>query len=716
MNIKTIFLVFAMFITAEQYAWSQQKVAKHPSGPMADLSKINPGQYDGTWWNRTPIRLIQTNMSEIDAQMDVDAYVKSIVDASGNVALINVGGIVANYPTKLPFHYRNTFMKGDLIGELVKRLHAKGIKVIARFDLSKVNEKIAVQKPEWLYLGTNGKPVTENGQVHTCVNGGYQQEYSLEILKEVISNYPVDGIFFNAPGYTTTDYAGKDYGICQCENCKKRFLAMTGLKLPVTAADPGMREYRAFQKTTADDLFKKIESTTKKLNPNLIIISYSEAGVNMIRIESSSSLSNEYEWNYNATDHVKTILGTYKDRMPSNLLQHFLALTYRHISTSPNIERTWVLENMLNGAPLDVYVAGTLLNQEDREFFPIMNDLFRFHKNNEKLFTNLQPASDIALIKGSAQEYRGLIKLLTEEHIMYDIIDPSEIGSDRTPRKLSDYKAVILGDVTGMSDDHIAYLDNYVKNGGKLLVTGFPGKNDGTGKPRSTIALQSLGVMPDYELFPRTFSTYLKLTANDHAAMGQNEFKDIGLVMMYSDMLKLKPLDNTKSYMKLVPATRFGPPEKIYIDDSQITNTPGMFSNTYGKGQSVFIPWLLGTEYYLKGHHAHKALFVAAIKNLLKVDMSLKTDASPLIEMTHLVNRNNAFEWIGMINHTGQVGSSLLQPVTIQNTTVRFKPLKPVTEVRLMRSGKKINFKQANGWITCVVPQLADFEMILYLY
>jgi hypothetical protein len=72
---------------------------------------IDPGHYDTTWWNRTPIRLIQTNLREIDALMDVDAFVKSIEDASANVVLLNVGGIVANYPTKLPFHYRNTYMK-----------------------------------------------------------------------------------------------------------------------------------------------------------------------------------------------------------------------------------------------------------------------------------------------------------------------------------------------------------------------------------------------------------------------------------------------------------------------------------------------------------------------------------------------------------------------------------------------------------------------------
>ena len=91
-----------------------------------NLSAINPGRYDSTWWNRAPYRLVQTNLREIDATMDVDAYVQSMVDASTNIVLINVGGIVANYPTKLPYHFRNTYMKGDLVGDLVKGLHAKG--------------------------------------------------------------------------------------------------------------------------------------------------------------------------------------------------------------------------------------------------------------------------------------------------------------------------------------------------------------------------------------------------------------------------------------------------------------------------------------------------------------------------------------------------------------------------------------------------------------
>jgi hypothetical protein len=99
------------------------------------------------------------------------------------------------------------------------------------------------------------------------------------------------------------------------------------------------------------------------------------------------------------------------------------------------------------------------------------------------------------------------------------------------------------------------------------------------------------------------------------------------------------------------------------------------------------------------------------------VESAIETNASPVIEMTHLANLNGAFEWIGMINHSGFLGTSVREPVTIHNTTIRLKPLNPVKEVRLMRSGLNLKFKQqSNGWIECVVPQIDDFEMLLCLY
>lgn len=685
----------------------------------AQLPPIDPGRYDDSWWNRAPYRLVQTNLREIDATMDTDAYVQSMVDASANVVLLNVGGIVANYPTKLPFQYRNPYMKGDLVGTLVRKLHDKGIRVIGRFDFSKLNESLAAKRPEWLYVGTDGQHVNYNGQVHTCINGGYQQEYSKEILKEAITAYPLDGIFFNMIGYTTSDYSGVYHGICQCENCKKRFYDSTGHALPVKTDvnDPVFREYNVFKKTTADKLFNEIQQHIKMLNPKLMINTYADAGVDMIASESSASISDDIEWNYSATDNVKRILGSYRDRSPGNLLIYFQDIGFRHIGTSPNLARVWMLENMLHGAPLGFVVIGTLVNYEDRIFIPTLNDLYGFHKKYEKLFTNLQSVADVGLIRGSTEEYRGMIKLLTEEHIPFDIIEPSAAGTERMPRPLSDYQALILPDLRSMDERLLRVIDNYVENGGKILATGATSTHDGNGTPLNKIRLASLGVGSEYERLPRAKSTYLKVSPSDKSELGEKEFSDFTIMMMYSDFLKCRPLtESAKGFMRLIPETMFGPPEKSYFTSEEVTDVPGLITNTHGKGKSVFVPWNLGSMYYAKGNYMHRALFVGALKNVLKVNSTLITDASPTLEISHLANRNGAFEWIGMINHTGQLGGSYREPVTLPSTRIRFRPQKPVKEVRLMRSDKVLTFREDDGWVECVVPEIKDFEMVVSFY
>jgi hypothetical protein len=448
-----------------------------------------------------------------------------------------------------------------------------------------------------------------------------------------------------------------------------------------------------------------------------MINTYAEAGVDMIASESSASISDEQEWNYSATDNVKRVLGSYKDRSPGNLLIYFQDIGFRHIGTSPNLAKVWLLENMLHGAPLGFVVIGTLVNYEDRVFIPALNDLYGFHKKNEKLFTNLQSVARIALIRGSGDEYRGMIKLLTEEHILYDILEPSVVGTARPPRQLNEYDALILPNVESMDDRLISVIDNYVKNGGRILATGATSTRDGSGKPMNSIRLEALGVMSHYQNFERAKSTYLKVSQEDKAAFGEREFRDFSIMMMYSDFLICKPRGNSSAgLLSLVPETMFGPPEKCYFTEEEITDVPGVITNTFGRGRSVFIPWQLGSQYHFKGNYMHRALLVGALRNILKVESTLVTDASPLIEVSHMFNRNDAFEWIGMINHSGQVGGSHLEPIPVHNITIRFRPQKGLKEMMLMRSGKMLEFKESNGWVECVVPEVDDFEMVVGVY
>ncbi len=195
------------------------------------------GKNKAGWW-LTPQRIVQTNLREIDATMDTDQYVREVQEFGANTVLFNVGGIVANYPTELKYHWRNTHMEGDLLGTVLPKLHAVGVKMVGRFDFSKINEEYAAQNPQWLYVSEKGENINYNGQVHTCLMGGYQQDTMFKILKEATTRYPLDGVFFNMIGFPQNDYSRVFHGVCQCASCKTSFKDYCSLDLPKHDGDP----------------------------------------------------------------------------------------------------------------------------------------------------------------------------------------------------------------------------------------------------------------------------------------------------------------------------------------------------------------------------------------------------------------------------------------------------------------------------------------------
>jgi hypothetical protein len=66
-----------------------------------------------------------------------------------------------------------------------------------------------------------------NGTVATCVNGLYQQDKSLDILREALTRYPIDGVFFNMFGYQTRDYSGRVFGCAGVRPAGRGFMGCT---------------------------------------------------------------------------------------------------------------------------------------------------------------------------------------------------------------------------------------------------------------------------------------------------------------------------------------------------------------------------------------------------------------------------------------------------------------------------------------------------------
>ena len=703
------------------------------------------GTPEKDWWLKKPYRMVQTNLREIDATLDLDRYMQSLRSFHAEVVLFNTGGIVANYPTELPYHFRNTHMKGDFVGSVLERIHKEGIRFIARFDFSKVNEQVARDHPDWLYMGDTGDskaiptaapapdarasgpatklpaaagPVNYNGQVHTCVNGKYQQECALAILDEALNRYPVDGVFFNMIGYQTRDYSGVYHGICRCESCVKRFREETGKDLPAKEDfhDPVFRAYEVFRRHTSRELYHRIRETIKKHGDGLAIATYTHEGVDIFRSESNSGIDRPFpEWDYSAADNIRGVLGSWSGMAVANTAVHFIDFPYRHVGVSPHLTRARLASDIAHGGWVDYYVIGTLEGQEDRKPFGPAREVFAFHAENEKWLAGTRPVAHLALVRpshsgvaGSGAEYRGLFRMLTEAHILFDVVDDTVLDK---PDRLKGFKAVLLPDARCLSDEDMEAVESYVEAGGLLLATGLTATRDAHAEPRNGVALKCLGVGKVKTEHGRERGSYLRVSRGDKEAL--HGFEEMDLLHLDTPFMACEAASGVRTFLSRIPPAMFGPPEKCYYGAE--TGEPGMLCATAGKGKAVFIPWFPGASHARYAHHGPVALVAAALHDLLGFVQRLHTDASPLVEVALHEEADGRWMWLGMVNHSGHLGTAYHAPIPVRDIRVSFSipPGMSVKSVKSLRRKHDLHFTTGAGEVRFTLDELGEFDVIL---
>src|SRR6516225_9060827 len=81
-------------------------------------------------WYAVMRRCGQINYNERDPlTMDAEAWGDYWASLKVDAVLLNGGGIVAFYPTQVPYHHRSEFLgKRDLFGEMVAAMKRRGIR------------------------------------------------------------------------------------------------------------------------------------------------------------------------------------------------------------------------------------------------------------------------------------------------------------------------------------------------------------------------------------------------------------------------------------------------------------------------------------------------------------------------------------------------------------------------------------------------------------
>jgi len=404
---------------------------------------------------------------------------------------------------------------------------------------------------------------------------------------------------------------------------------------------------------------------------------------------------------------------SWRNKAIGNVAINFPDYRCRHSSVSPYLTELRLVENMLNGGWLDYCVIGTLENQEDRLVFDNVRDVFGFHAENEKWLTNTKPVADICLINGGGNEYKGLFRILSENHILFDVISAKAMTGTETPKALEKYQLLVLPDIRNLSDAFCARLDAYVRGGGKILATGKTSTCDQLGNNLNAIRLKSAGVKASFRLQPHKRGTYFRIGSADKKLLRSSKLDALDIVYLDSDFLECEATGTTEGLLGYIPPAMFGPPERCYY--TEVTDIPGLFYSKYGKGSAAFFPWKIGQHYEKRSHHGHSLLIMAALEGLLKLERSIVVETSPLVEVNRRVSGDGKFEWVGLVNQSGQNGTAFHKPIPVSDIVLKLRGEGEIKGVRLLRAGEELKFSTGkDGWVKCVVPKLERFEIVLY--
>jgi hypothetical protein len=681
-------------------------------------SALSKWPSDMPWWKANNLRLIQTNLPAYEASLNVDSLIADLQYFSANVLLINAGGIMAFYPTKLDFHYINPHMKEKMLGEVIEKCHNIGIRVIVRFDFSRVHESIFKEHPDWCYFSPEQKRIIDDDMYVASVNAPYVQHKSHKIVEEVIDNYSIDGLFINMPGYHTQNYyEGKYYGIDQNEHDKKRFAAYSGgLLLPEKedSDDPVFKKYEEFKSYTVSDWLKEMSAMVKSKSDQIAICTYSDDYVDIIRHESQAH-GLPY-WPYVSSDNVKNTANSHPDHIVSNASIQQISFKSRYNAIEPEELAIRLYENIANGSGLDISLMGDFQDYEDERNYDNIRDIYAQHKKYESYYGKYYSISEIAIISPaywpggeSAEEYRGIQLMLNEAHIPFDIIEKSKISS--LELKIKEYRLIILPDIDDLSEEALEILKEAVQQGTSLIATN-----------------RSLIHHPDVllELFgSKPIKSNNDGSGNYLSPENKSVFKNFEKQSMLFWEYNLGLYDYPEAdevFLPILAKGRPGPPEKIGGHDP--TGYYAMAVKNHAQSKTAILPVNIGRLYYLMGYEQHKNILLDAIDYLFpEAGEIIQTNAHPRVETVlqkYTLNTpaNITISRVdGMILHlvnlTGFGGTSYFEPLTVSNLEFNIKSDFQPTNVFSLINEEQLDFCWKDGFVSFEIEELGQYAAIV---
>jgi len=730
---------------------------------ISDLAD-NPEQS----WFRTVTRWGQVNITEKDPQQyDISWWRQYWKRTETKGVIINAGGIVAYYPTKVPFHKKAEYLKDkDLFGDLCRAAHEDGLVVFARMDSNRAHQEFYDQYPGWFAVDKNGNPYKAGELYLSCVNSPYYDKHIPSILTEISTIYKPEGFTDNSWSGLTRD------SICYCNYCQKSFREKTGNEIPAEKNwnDNVYRQWIRWNYDRRLEIWDLNNRTTRAAGGADCIW----AGMNSGSIRGQSNYFRDYKEICSRADIImlddqarSNEGGFQHNALTGNMIHGMLGwdklipesmamyqsgggANFRIASKVQAEARMWMISGIAGG--IQPWWHHVSAYHEDRRMYHTAEPVMKWHKANEQYLVNRTPVVNTGVVwsqqntdfygrdnAGDLVElpWRGMTNSLMRARIPY-----LPVHADYIERDAANFKLLVLPNIAAMSDMQVEAIKKFINDGGSIIATGESSLYNEWGDKRDDYALGDIfgahylkdenNKTDEDKLAGNVFHTYLRLLPELRAKvdgpkngmepviLGERHailagFEETDIVPFGGQLRNIKLDGGTEVLLTFVPQFPVYPPETAWMREP-VTNIPGLVvRSTEAGGKIVFVPADIDRQYAINNHPDHANLIRNIVKWISGDNVLLSVEGKGLIDIhlyqqkdrlvMHLVNLTSDATWRQPLEEYISVG-----PFEIK---IRLPEKIRGKDVELKVTDKKLKGNVVDGWTSFTLESLLDHEMVI---
>ncbi len=672
-------------------------------------------------WHQRVRRVGQVNFSEKDvAEADVAGWADYWASLKVDAVQINVTGMIAFYPTKVPFHRVSRFLNGrDFFGECCRAAKARGIRVIGRFSPDLQWEEALQAHPEWFLRDREGRPVPPfsrtPGLFQTCMFSTYYTEQTPAVMREVNSLYPVDALYANG-------WPNWNMPVCFCDVCRK---------LP----PPGSAAYRERFMERAIELWRLFDGIAKEKSPDNIFFGNLgggyRTGLDLLR------LARHCEWfnadnqgrsgaspAWGASQQGRVAQAVMKGRTITNVTGAWSTGSpmWRNATKSPEEATLWMAQTAASGMAIWYHWLGAQTGLgEDRRWQRAGRDFLTWHARHNRHFMNVRSIANIGIVldqrtqigyrhpgEGDAGEsVQGYYSALLEGRHTFDFIHEDDL----TPESAGRYAALILPNSALLSDAQARQIEAYAAAGGAVLGEFETGLYDASGKPRSEFALSRLfgisktGGRTGARGFENSF--YARIERRHEVLRG---FSDTNWTAGAEWRVPVRAAE--PPVLSVVPSYPAYPTEATYTTVTR-TQDAALSLKEEGASRRAYFAGDMGRTFWRAGHPDTLRLINNTLDWLLQGRRPVRVEGEGLIEIfaweteagfaVHLINLNNPNLHRGVMLRNSPIGP--------QAVTLELPRDVKIRQVTALRAEQPVRFQQQGRTVRFTIPRVVEYEV-----